>query len=220
MAFGLSFDHEGEAFTGHRHTDQSMSFGMESQKLNHKSANFSYDLAGANGSITVGGKNTSGSLKGDASLGHLEGGYSVDYSSAIPQFSVNAGADTAKFSAEARYARSGMEHKVASLNLKGPGASASASAGGKTVLPVASAEAHTVSPSASVGFDNLSIRMGAGNGPQASAGIDINNMKPDSLDSILNPSSALSGTQNSSNAGQSGVLTPNKPYDASILRVC
>lgn len=55
----MGFNHEGEAYFGHMHTDQSLSFGMESQKLNHKSANFSYDLAGANGSITVGGKNTS-----------------------------------------------------------------------------------------------------------------------------------------------------------------
>ena len=203
----MKFDHEGEAFRGHSHTDRSLSFGMESGKVNKASGNFSYDYAGASGKLSFGDTNKGLSLQGSASIGHVEGGYSADFSSKIPRFSVNAGADTAKFSAEAKINKAGIEHKVASANLKGPGVSASANVGGNTVLPAAKAEAHTLSPSAAVGWDGFSTKLGAGEGPSASAGVSIDNIKPDGIsiaDGVNNPNGTWSNVNNAiSNPGSS-----------------
>ena len=203
----MKFDHEGEAFRGHSHTDRSLSFGMESGKVNKASGNFSYDYAGASGKLSFGDTNKGLSLQGSASIGHVEGGYSADFSSKIPRFSVNAGADTAKFSAEAKINKAGIEHKVASANLKGPGISASANVGGNTVLPAAKAEAHTLSPSAAVGWDGFSTKLGAGEGPSASAGVSIDNIKPDGIsiaDGVNNPNGTWSNVNNAiSNPGSS-----------------
>ena len=75
MAFSLKFDHEGDAFTGHSHMNQSRSFGMESKKLNKLSADFSYDLAGVKGKISAENDDLKGMLSGGAAVGHFESGY-------------------------------------------------------------------------------------------------------------------------------------------------
>lgn len=49
----MGFNHEGEAYFGHMHTDQSLSFGMESRRLNQKSASFSFDAAGLEGTLSL-----------------------------------------------------------------------------------------------------------------------------------------------------------------------
>ena len=53
MTNDLEFDHQGDAYVGRKHTEQSISFGMESKKVNKKSACFSVDLVGAKGEISA-----------------------------------------------------------------------------------------------------------------------------------------------------------------------
>ncbi|MDO4960715.1 MAG: hypothetical protein Q4E57_02495 [Eubacteriales bacterium] len=111
------------------------------------------------------------SVSADLSLGHIEGGYSADYTPLIPKYSIKAGADTAKFKAQIKATRSGLEHDLGSFDLKGPGAGVSADVGGITVLPKASLDAHVYDRGVSVGLDKLSANLKGDVSGNVSAGL-------------------------------------------------
>lgn len=211
----LNFDHEGELSAGHRHTEQSLSFGLDSGRVRKSSAKYSYDIFDANGKLSVGDKKLGASLSGDVSVGHVEAGYEYDGTSFIPKLSGSAEANLIQAKSEFGVTKSGIEHKIADLQVKGPGASVSASAGGKTVLPVASGEYHTVSGSASVGYDDLRIKGGLGNGPGYSASADAKNMIPDGLkDSIK--ADPVPSTLGQPSAGISGVGSVSRDANGNV----
>ena len=182
----IKFGHEGELSAGHRNTTQSMSFGLESGRLRKSSASYSYDIFDANGKLSWNGERNGFYTKGDLSIGHVEGSVEYDNTSFLPKVSARGEANLAKFKGEMGSSRDKVEHKIADVNVNAFGGSVSAQAGGNTVLPAASAEAHTVGGGASVGFDDFRINGGLGNGPSSSASLDAKNMIPDGALDKLN----------------------------------
>ena len=182
----VKFGHEGELSAGHRNTTQSMSFGLESGRLRKSSASYSYDIFDANGKLSWNGERNGFYTKGDLSIGHVEGSVEYDNTSFLPKVSARGEANLAKFKGEMGSSRDKVEHKIADVNVNAFGGSVSAQAGGNTVLPAASAEAHTVGGGASVGFDDFRINGGLGNGPSSSASLDAKNMIPDGALDKLN----------------------------------
>ncbi len=146
-----------------------MSFGMESGRLNKKSASWSYELAGGNGKFTVGSPRNAGIFGAKGSIGHFEGGYSYDASKILPGFKLKAGADLADFTGDAKARIAGIEYKVASAGINTLGANASLGIGGDTIFPYAKAGVYTASPEIEVG----KIGIGLGEGINASGKADL-----------------------------------------------
>lgn len=161
MTSDLEFDHQGDAYVGRKHTEQSISFGMESKKVNKKSACFSADLVGAKGEISAQKSGCKVSASWNESLGHVEGGYSVDYTKGIPEVRLKAGADLANFSAEIRMQKDGMEHKLLEANVNTLGVNPSAKVGGHGIIPTFSPDMYVVKPSISAGYDDILLKVSA-----------------------------------------------------------
>ncbi|MCR5221840.1 MAG: hypothetical protein K6D90_03170 [Lachnospiraceae bacterium] len=169
----MAFDHEEEAFLGHTYTETTLSFGLESKKLNKRAGNYSYDMAGGKAKGTVGDHRKGASISGELDLGHAEFSYEIDYMSPVPKASVKAEGDLARLKAKAAIEENGFEHQVASMDAKVLGASFSAGAGGTYVLPSGKAEAHAVKVGAGFGIDGLPIQFSILDGPQASVKADL-----------------------------------------------
>lgn len=167
----MSLDLEGEAYNQHRHIEQSLSFGLDSQRLNRSSQSFSFDYLGVEGSLSLG--NTDNGFKAGASgsVIHAEGAFSVDHSRRIPKISVSGNADFARFHTDAKYYKGGMEHKV--LTFDGSLVGISAKFDNQHYIPVAKLDAHamSISPSAAMGHDALQVKLSKGCGITDRAGL-------------------------------------------------
>jgi len=212
MADKSIFNLEGEAYANHLHKTEVLSFGMESRKLNSISKNYTYDALGFDGKVAVGSNKLGANASASGTFGHADFGYSVDYTSFVPKYRVNAGANLAEFSSEANVIKSGVEHKVASANVNFAGAETSFSAGGNTIIPTASGKAYSVAPEVSMGLDNARINFNLGGGPSLSGSADIKNVLPDANTIFEDPARVISGAQNVYNNPSSISSAVNTPW--------
>ena len=143
------------------HTENSMSVGMGSRRLNKKSASFSFDLLKGETKLGLEGKNYGVLNKLSGSIGHFQGGFSKDLSKRIPRWNIKGEADLFRFREELSAKVAGKEYSIVDATLKGYGGSFEAGTG-KFGLPFFKAEAHELGLDINAGFGDIKGGVGFG----------------------------------------------------------
>ena len=147
---------EGEVYAGHKHTENSISFGMATQKVRNRHSSFNYDLFGGSAKVD----NKYFSAEGSLNFGHFGWETDIDYTTFVPKIGVKGDANVANFKAEAKYKNHGVENKVFSFESNQFGVNGSFKAGGRSIIPQGSIKNSTASIEGSYKFNDFKLFKG------------------------------------------------------------